>query len=70
MESYSPNMQAALTKQLRRTATHDLEAMMPYFRKRGGPGLTLVEAELQARQPLPATPAPVAPGAAAASPVS
>ena len=70
MPSYSPDMQAALAKQLRRTDTRDLELMLPYFEQRQGDGLTLLRQELQARQPLPATPAPGAPGAAAASPVS
>ena len=49
MENYSLQMQLDLAKQLRKTATPDLLAMLPYFEQRQGPGLVLLQAELSTR---------------------
>ena len=51
-EEYSEQMRDWVAAQLTQTKTADLQRLLTYYQQRKGPGLKLVEAELQARQPL------------------
>lgn len=50
MEAYSTPMHAALLREVRQASALRLVELAAYYRRRQGPGLTLVAAELRERQ--------------------
>ncbi|WP_167856339.1 hypothetical protein [Hymenobacter metallicola] len=50
MEAYSPEMAQWVAKVLRKASPKEFDNWRKYYEQRGGPGLELVKAELQARQ--------------------
>lgn len=57
MEAYSPEMAQWVAKVLRQASPKDFDNLRKYYQQRGGPGLELVQAEIQQRQ-LANTPTP------------
>lgn len=50
MEAYSPQLHAAVRQLLRQASALRLVELAAYYRRRQGPGLALVAAELRERQ--------------------
>jgi hypothetical protein len=50
MEAYSRQLHAAILRDVQQATTDRLRQLLAYFRRRRGPGLALVETELEERE--------------------